>query len=463
MSVNLLEMLQSQLGSGVIQQASKFLGEDESKASSAMSAILPSILGSALQHSGTPNGATGIMDMLSKNNFDGGMFNNLGNLFGGGNATSGLMNAGSGVLKMLMGNKTAGLIDIVTSMTGMKKNSSSSMLSMAAPLVMSMIGKVVKSKGLNAGGLVKMLMGQSKFIQDAVPSQISDMMGFGNLGSNMMDKIGGTAKAAGAKVTGAASAVGGKVTDTAAATAAAGGGFGKKLLTWGLPVLLVLGALYMFRACGDNPISDAAGGALDTVTETAGAVADKAGDAAGAVAEGVGDAAGKVGEVAGDVAEGVGDVAGSALATLKANAAKALEGVKFAAGSVGEKFSNLLSGDEDPVGKSFAFDNLTFASGSADISGDSKMEVENLAAVLNAYTNIKVEVQGHTDNTGDAAKNKTLSQQRADAVKAMLEGLGIDASRITSMGFGADEPVADNGTADGRKMNRRTAVKVTGS
>ncbi|HHH50587.1 MAG TPA: OmpA family protein, partial [Saprospiraceae bacterium] len=126
-----------------------------------------------------------------------------------------------------------------------------------------------------------------------------------------------------------------------------------------------------------------------------------------------------------------------------------------------ERFSNLLAGDEDPIGKSFSFANLTFDTGSANISGSSKTEVENFAKVMNAYSTIKVEVQGHTDNTGDAAKNKTLSQARADAVKAMLMNLGVSGDRITTNGYGADNPTASNDTAEGRKQNRRIEVKIT--
>jgi outer membrane protein OmpA-like peptidoglycan-associated protein len=64
-------------------------------------------------------------------------------------------------------------------------------------------------------------------------------------------------------------------------------------------------------------------------------------------------------------------------------------------------------------------------------------------------------VEGHTDNTGDAAMNKTLSVERAAAVEKALEGLGVDEARITSAGYGPGKPIASNDTEDGRAQNRR--------
>ncbi len=68
---------------------------------------------------------------------------------------------------------------------------------------------------------------------------------------------------------------------------------------------------------------------------------------------------------------------------------------------------------------------------------------------------IELEVRGYTDNQGREAFNRTLSQNRADAVKAWLVERGIDGARLTGKGFGPDNPVADNTTAEGRAENRR--------
>jgi outer membrane protein OmpA-like peptidoglycan-associated protein len=109
----------------------------------------------------------------------------------------------------------------------------------------------------------------------------------------------------------------------------------------------------------------------------------------------------------------------------------------------------------------FNFDRLNFATGSATILPESEEQLNNIAAVLKAYPNVNVKVGGYTDNTGDAAANRTLSQQRADAVRQALIAKGIDAKRMVAEGYGSNHPVGDNATEEGRAMNRRIALRVT--
>ena len=71
-----------------------------------------------------------------------------------------------------------------------------------------------------------------------------------------------------------------------------------------------------------------------------------------------------------------------------------------------------------------------------------------------------IEINGHTDNQGDAAKNLVLSQKRSDAVKAYLVSKGIATERLSAKGFGQTMPVADNATAAGKAKNRRVEFKV---
>ena len=109
----------------------------------------------------------------------------------------------------------------------------------------------------------------------------------------------------------------------------------------------------------------------------------------------------------------------------------------------------------------FNFDRLNFASGSATILPESEEQLNNIAAVLKAYPGVNVKVGGYTDNSGDPAVNRNLSQQRADAVRRALVGKGIAASRMAAEGYGSDHAVGDNTTEEGRAQNRRIALRVT--
>ena len=108
----------------------------------------------------------------------------------------------------------------------------------------------------------------------------------------------------------------------------------------------------------------------------------------------------------------------------------------------------------------FDFDRLLFDTNSATLQPASQAQLGNVAAILKAYPQIKMRIGGYTDNTGDPAANVQLSQQRADSVVAELTRLGVDPSRLSAKGYGEENPVADNSTAEGRQQNRRISLRV---
>ena len=104
--------------------------------------------------------------------------------------------------------------------------------------------------------------------------------------------------------------------------------------------------------------------------------------------------------------------------------------------------------------------NIFFATGSAKLLATSFTSLNSVAAILKDNTDYKVEINGYTDNKGDAAKNKALSESRAQAVSTYLVSKGIDANRLNAAGFGDESPIADNKTPAGRSKNRRVELKV---
>ncbi|MBW8771625.1 MAG: OmpA family protein [Gemmatimonadetes bacterium] len=102
---------------------------------------------------------------------------------------------------------------------------------------------------------------------------------------------------------------------------------------------------------------------------------------------------------------------------------------------------------------------ILFESGKSDLKPESTPTLKSIAAALKAHPDLKVEIQGHTDNVGSAASNMTLSQARAEAVKAALTSdYAVTADQLTAKGYGDTKPVTKNATPEGRANNRRVDI-----
>lgn len=105
---------------------------------------------------------------------------------------------------------------------------------------------------------------------------------------------------------------------------------------------------------------------------------------------------------------------------------------------------------------------ILFDVNQATIRPQSQGTVSQMVKLMKDNPGLKLEIGGHTDNSGDAAKNTTLSQERADAVKKAMVDQGIDAARLTTKGYGATKPIASNDTPEGKANNRRVEFTKAG-
>jgi OOP family OmpA-OmpF porin len=105
--------------------------------------------------------------------------------------------------------------------------------------------------------------------------------------------------------------------------------------------------------------------------------------------------------------------------------------------------------------KSVTLQGVNFQTGKSILTDDSKLVLKDVATSLAARPDVRVEVQGHTDNTGSRATNMRLSTARARAVEKFLEENGVSPAQLTAKGYGPDKPIASNKTKDGRAKNRR--------
>lgn len=410
MSINLLDLVKDQVTGALTKQASSFLGESESSVGSALGAIMPTLLGSVVQKSSTPAGAQGIMDMIGK--LDLGSLSNIASVFGGGASNvNSLMNTGGGMVDALLGNKTSGVLDLISRVSGLKSGSSSSLMKLAAPFLMSVIGNQVKGKGVSF--LTELLGGQKSYINAALPAGMGSLLGFADNSSSHSART----------------------TTTTSKSSSAPQGGGNSWMKWLLPLLLAAAVLYWLssRGCGEK------------------------------VAETTGDAVAAMDSAAVNTVNAVDSMAKTAANFFTKKLSTGYDLLNAATDGIESQLVTFIEDGTKVVDKTtwFNFDRLLFDTGKATLQPASQEQLKNVAEILKAFPNVNIKLGGYTDNVGDPKANLKLSADRANTVKAELVAMGIDKARIEAEGYGQEHPVASNDTEEGRQQNRRIAIRVT--
>ena len=179
--MNLMELLKDQVLGQVAGQLGSHLGESESATKSGLDALLPTVLGGLMKSVSQPGGGDALAETLDQDDFDGGLLDNIGGMLSGGN-TSAVSGLGGNLINMIFGDKIGSIVGILSKFTGMGDKSTSSLLGLALPLIMSFLGKQKRSMGLDANGLTDLLMGQKDQVAGALPPGISEAMGLDALG-----------------------------------------------------------------------------------------------------------------------------------------------------------------------------------------------------------------------------------------------------------------------------------------
>lgn len=398
--MDLLGLVKEQLTSTIVSKISSFLGESTENTNLALSSALPAVLGGVMQKASTIQGASDLLNTIHTSGYDGSVLSNLGGLLDDVKSTSTLASLGSGLLGNLFGDKLGALSGVISKASGIKTGSASSLLGLAAPILMNVLGKQVTSQGISTSGLASLLMSQKDTVKAALPAGIGNILNVSALG----DFLGNSKKT---------------VTNTFEAPDDS-----KKPNSW-LPWLLLggllFGALYYWNSCRNTE-------------ELA---------------------------VAQTTAEAVDSAATQVVSSLKKTLSTGVE-LNFGEKSIENELISFIEDKSKPVDKTtwFNFRDLRFETGSAVIDSTSMQEVRNIAEILKAYP-IDLKIGGYTDNVGKEAANQQLSADRATSVVNALVAMGIDAKRLSPEGYGSQFPVASNDTEEGRAQNRRIAVRVT--
>jgi outer membrane protein OmpA-like peptidoglycan-associated protein len=127
-----------------------------------------------------------------------------------------------------------------------------------------------------------------------------------------------------------------------------------------------------------------------------------------------------------------------------------------------DQFNRVLPTTDTPRGLVVNMGDVLFDTGKSDLRSEAREALAKLSGIVLNYPSLRLGIEGHTDSTGSANLNQTLSENRAGAVRDYLIGQGIDTKSLAAQGFGMGNPVADNGTAQGRQKNRRVEIIVSG-
>lgn len=413
MSTQIFDLIKDQLGSSFVSEASNQLGENESGISKAIGALLPVVLGGLANNS---NNST-VLDTLSNSSSSG----LLGNLFGNSSNNSMI----STLLSAIFGDKIGGLVNTISNFSGLSNSSSSSLLDWVTGATTGTIGKYASDNNLGRSGIASLLDDQKGIVSSLLPAGLSlANLGLGNwFGSDDREKVTSTYSSSST------------TTQTTRRTDDDNGGGGMGWLKWLIPLilLLLLGA-WLFKQCKtdknavdtEEVITDSID--IDTVDTTVVTTTDR-------------------------MEEEV-DLNGTKL--------KAYQG-----GLEGQLINYLQSGQYDKDDETalkekwYTFDNVNFKMGSAtDLEEGSQTQLDNLVAILKAFPNAKIKIGGYTDKTGDAAKNKALSQSRADFIKKTLTDAGVGGQVLGAEGYGSEfATVPAEASDDERAVDRKMAIR----
>lgn len=215
------------------------------------------------------------------------------------------------------------------------------------------------------------------------------------------------------------------------------------------------GSITEVASDSDQAAGDAAANSEDQVADTVIGAASVAGDAAESAADAVSND---------DQATSDSDDTSTSAETESqepdTNAASDVNQEQATDSVKAEEETADVSADAVVSGASIALDGVTFEHASATLKSSSSKVLDKAAETLKLKSDLSVGIAGYTDNTGSNSINTKLSQKRADAVKAYLESKGVTASQLTAKGYGAESPVADNETQEGRDQNRRVELHV---
>jgi len=409
MAVNLLELTKGYITKEVGLSISILTEESASDVQTALLGALPGLIGGTMNTASTSGGVYELIGLMNLNN-ENYVLNNLPEILGDPIKSKDFIANGLSMLPMLLDLDLKTVIESIAASSKLKANSVSKILSISAPIVLSVIGKQVKEKSIEPVKLTTLLVGQKEYISKYLPKDLStiwDFKGLEDLNKSLQKNPLSEHQLENKPVSGTT-----------------------KIVYLILALLLVGAAVWGYKK-------------LNKEEETI-VVEDFPVDSSGVKGKPSGVAERNPGQLV------TKQLPKDIVLEIPENGTEA-------------KLIKFIQDSSVVVDKNYwiDFDRITFEPNLAELDDDSEAQIENIAKIMRAYPMVNIKIGGYTDNTGDATTNLMLSKSRADAVKKGIAKNDIKITRIQSEGYGIEHPIATNDTEEGRTQNRRIAINVT--
>ncbi|WP_295123304.1 OmpA family protein [uncultured Chitinophaga sp.] len=417
MSFDLLNTVRAVFSGDYISKVAGQLAEPEGGIQKALAAVVPTILTGLLAKVTAPGDAGSVFGLVkdAATHPPGPVSQGISGAF---------IQKGTQQLSALFGNKTENISNALAEYAGIKSSSAHALLQSTTPATLGEVGKYAIDHRMSPLGFMAFLNNHKDDVLKAVPSGLglASLLGLGSL-----DDIG-------RRLSGIIASIGGgeHTSSTVDETAATSGG-----RKWTIPLLVILVIVlllwWLLRGCGNK--TNVQVPPRDTVITS-----QMENDA--------------VNSVSGP------EIPRESIKVILPNG-KELDAYK---GGIEDQLVNFLKDPAAKPGKDvwFDFDNLNFETGSAQITPESRQQVNNLAAILDAFPATKIKIGGYTDKQGDEAVNLKLSKERAEAVIAALQGANAKPAQLQGAeGYGSQyAKAAANAPDEDRKTDRRISVSV---
>jgi len=439
--MDLLSIVKNYLPDSLVQQTAQQTGESESSISNLLHAAIPAVVGGLIAKSQTDS--NGIYSLVTSAN-NAGILNKLGSIVDV-NQTS---NAGSfniwTILQELFGDKLQSLINALAGFAGVKASSAQTVLGLSGATTLGAVGTYVEQNNLDANGLSSFLQSQKSNLATWAPagfdfSNVAGILGMGSLfAANPVNE-------------------GDNINNAPPPPPPAYSSHPeppKKGNGWLVPVIILIALAgliwYLMKSCNkeeaatNNPV-------IENPAPPAGDTANPKPPTSPATT-------------------GTMDASGNWVADWGTEQTiKLADGTELKVGQNSTEYklyqfitdAGMQIDTVDKTKNWISFDRVYFETGKSVLTQESQNQIKNIGLILKNYPQASIKIGGYTDNTGDAAINKKVSDERAKVVGKELVKSGATAKQVVeSVGYGPEHPIASNDTEEGKAQNRRVDLKV---